>query len=80
MTRLYVPAYKITIITYFINVNVKHFINLLAYRTALLWRRRGISITSQVRDKIHGKVKILVSLTLTVKTSIYPYLYICDCF
>jgi len=73
MTNLYPREYKITTIEYFVNVRVKHFINLLAYRKALIWPRRGISITSRVRDRIQGKLKIFVFLTLTAKTSIYPY-------
>jgi len=53
MTTLYARAYKIAIIEYFVNVRVKHIINLLAYRKALVWSRRCISITSRVRGRIY---------------------------
>jgi hypothetical protein len=66
MTRLYTQAHKITTTEDFVNVSVQQCITIFAYRKLLVWPRRGISITSRVRGRIYGKLKIAVFPTLTV--------------
>jgi hypothetical protein len=70
MTRLYTHAHKITTTEYFVNVSVQQCITILAYRKLLVWPRRGISITSRVRKRIYGKLKIAVFPTLTVNVTL----------